>query len=244
VNNLKSKELRILFFSEKTVEKNLALEEAILDKINEGSSPNTLRLWINEKSAILSIHDRIEDTVNISFCLEKGIKINRRITGGGTVYHDEGNLNWSFFVRKEDVNNQDLIEMYRNFSSYLIAALSSLNFNLVFYEPNWIGIENRKISGMAGYIKRNAFLIHGTLLVESNLDYLRNVCKLHFKYPEVANLSNYRSVNLDSVVNTIINYIHEEFVSSFIEKKPEKEEEELMIKLENEKYKSLNWIFK
>ncbi|MFP3190642.1 MAG: lipoate--protein ligase family protein [Thermoproteota archaeon] len=244
MNDLKEETLRIIIDKEKIVEKNLALEEAILEILNEDKTQNTFRIWINEKSAIASIHEKIDETINIEFCFEKGIKINRRITGGGTVYHDEGNINWSFFFRRNQKLNFDPVTLYEYFSSFIIQAISTLGFEVRFNKPNWLGIYNRKISGMAGYLKRNALLIHGTLLVNANLVYLRKVCKLHYKYPEVINISDIKPISVQTVIEALTNTIQNNFKNSYVANDLEQNEKEMVAKLEENKYKKLDWIFK
>lgn len=244
MNIRKDSPLRIILTKEKVVEKNLALEEAILENLNKGGSQNTFRIWINEKSAIASIHEKIEESINLEFCFEKGIKINRRITGGGTVYHDEGNLNWSFFYRRDSALNTDPIKLYELFSSFILQSISKLGYEAKFNKPNWLGIYNKKISGMAGYLKKDALLIHGTLLVNANLSYLRKVCKMHYKYPEVINLSDIRPVTMEKVIEAILEIIKENFNNHYISNDLEEEEKELALFLEENKYKKLHWIFK
>jgi len=235
--------LRILINKNFSVTKNLAVEESILKLLDENKTVNTLRLWINPKSAIAGISNEIYETINVQYCLKNGIEINRRITGGGAIYNDEGNLNWSFFFKKDNLKFNSLIQYYKYFSNYIIKSLESLSIKVNFYEPNWLGINNFKISGMAGYIKRNCILIHGTLLIDSNLINLENVCKLHYKYPKVMNISEIKNVKVNDVILSIIDFLRKNFDVS-INYELNNEEETLSNTLENIKYKTISWIFK
>jgi len=241
-----SNELRILFeYKENDVFRNLALEEAILLSINEGRSPNTFRIWINDSSAIAPFHENIFELINVEYCLDKGINISRRITGGGAIYNDLGNINWSFFFSRKPFEKFSLKELYSYFSSFIIKALEKLGLSLKYYEPNWLGYEGKKISGMAGYIKNNSILIHGTLLVDANLQNLEKVCKLHYKYPPVMNISSLKKIDIENIIQEIIDEISEDFKGKYeikIENKLKEEEKKLLEELKN-KYTSLNWIF-
>lgn len=234
--------LRIIIHEKHSAAENLAIDEAILELLNVGKGPETFRLWINSEAAIAPFHESIFDLIDVKFCFDNKIELNRRITGGGAIYHDKGNLNWSFYLKREPYEKLSLTEIYKFFSQIILKVLNRIGIKAEFHEPNWIGIEGRKISGMAGYIKRNAMLIHGTLLVNANLFNLKRVCKLHFKYPEVMNLKEIRLISLDEVIDameeTIRKYSKELTKGDLID-----EEIELAKKLFQEKYTDLSWIF-
>ncbi|HLI46728.1 MAG TPA: lipoate--protein ligase family protein [Geobacterales bacterium] len=241
-----SSELRILYEkNEKDVFRNLALEEAILLSLNEGNSSNTFRLWLNDSSAIAPFHESIFDLIDVEFCLDEGINIARRITGGGAIYNDCGNLNWSFFFNRKPFEKYSLKDLYSYFSSFIIKSLTQVGIDLNFHEPNWLGYEGKKVSGMAGYLKNNAILIHGTLLISADLTKLERVCKQHYKYPPVLNLSSIKPLDTEKVANIILGSIEETFQSSFkihFDTSPNEREEQLLSGLK-EKYSSIAWVF-
>jgi Lipoate-protein ligase A len=226
---------------------NLALEEVLLNHVNSGREENILRLWINTKSAIVAFHEKVYEVIDVDYCLLNDIEINRRITGGGAVYHDEGNLNWSFFFKRCIFEKFNLIELYKYFSEIIISALRKINITAKFYEPNWIGIDGKKISGMAGYIKNNSLLIHGTLLINANLENLKKVCKLHWKYPPTVNISSYKSIEVKEMMEKIIEEVKEKFDPIKINKINNNLEGNLLkeaTELEKNKYRTISWIFK
>ncbi|MDT7892239.1 MAG: lipoate--protein ligase family protein [Thermoproteota archaeon] len=237
---------RIIYENEFDLNRNLALEEAILISLNGGNSTNTFRLWINEDSAIAPFHESIFKLIDVEYCLRGGIKLGRRITGGGAIYNDEGNLNWSFFVQRKPYEKFSLIELYRYFSSYIVKALSEIGIELEFREPNWLSIKGKKVSGMAGYIKSNSILIHGTLLVDANLDKLEKVCKEHYKYPPVMNISEIKSISINELIHHISNWMKKKLSEKSevtLADKPSEYELKLAEKLKEEKYEKISWIF-
>ena len=94
---------------------NLAIEEAIfLEKINREVSPSTIRFWRNRKAVILGYSQKTHSEINLRTCREMNVQVVRRFTGGGAVYQDFGNLNYSIVIRNdydnfEGLNNSFLI---------------------------------------------------------------------------------------------------------------------------------------
>jgi lipoate---protein ligase len=121
---------------------------------------------------------------------EMGVRVIERATGGGVVYHDEGNLNWSFFLR----NSGPLLsptKMFERASGYIIRALANLDVDAEFSPPNRIDVQGRKVSGMAARSTPRAHLVHGTLLLRSNLEKLNRLCISPPGCPPVANLDEW-----------------------------------------------------
>jgi lipoate-protein ligase A len=113
--------------------------------------------------------------VNLSYCEDMKIPIARRFTGGGAVYHDIGNLNFSICAdRGKKYIPQTLKEIYELFIGNVSAALQSLNIPSR-YDPvrSCIRIKDLKITGTAGWLKRGVAFLHGTLLINSDLSILR-----------------------------------------------------------------------
>ncbi len=97
---------------------------------------------------------------------ERNIRLARRLSGGGAVYHDEGNLNYAFFMPRE---------RYRDAAIYdaILRALSLLNIRAARMNRNSLAVDGLKISGNAFCFRRNAAMHHGTLLVSADLDHLK-----------------------------------------------------------------------
>lgn len=217
---------------------NLSIEEAILNQVHEGFSPNTLRLWINTPSLIIG-SSQTSTLPNLDFCFQQGIPVARRISGGGAVYHDEGNLNWSFTMQKED-NFQGILWVYEYFGNFIAEALKGFQARLV--KPNRIEVQSKKISGMAGHCKAGAFLIHGTLLVESNLRILNQICPLLVDAPPVTSLEEILGcrVKIETVVQLILDSLSRKAIR-ICPGKLNPREVDLAKNLYVEKYSLLTW---
>jgi len=117
----------------------------------------------------------VHKEVNLSYCQENDISIARRFTGGGAVYHDVGNLNFSLRLHQShDYVPRDLKELYQVFIGIITGSLNSLDIPVRF-DPvgSCIRIGEKKISGTAGWIKQGVSFIHGTLLVDADLNMLQ-----------------------------------------------------------------------
>jgi lipoate-protein ligase A len=176
--------------------RNLAVEEALARGAARGTVPGTLRFWSGENAVIIG---RFQDPlleVNLEACRRYGTLVARRFTGGGAVYHDAGNLNWTVAVPKEHplVRSSD-IDIHRVSTSLIqgvIEGVRILGAEAVFVPPGDLCIQGRKVSGTAGALKWGAVLFHGTLLVSSNLERIETV--LTPRSPKTLNPRAVRSV--------------------------------------------------
>jgi lipoate---protein ligase len=145
---------------------NLAIEELLLKNSNE----EYLILGINNPSVIIGKHQSAHREVNTKFVIEKDIPVIRRISGGGTVFHDEGNLNFTFIRQSEPGKQVD----FQKYTQPVIDFLLSLSVVAKFEGKNDLKVGGLKISGNAEHVHRNRVLHHGTLLFSTSLDMLRN----------------------------------------------------------------------
>jgi len=234
---------------------NLALEEAIFKMIDEGKSKNTLRLWRNFSAVVIGRFQCVSLEVNEEACKRYRIPIIRRITGGGAVYHDEGNLNYSIFLEKNNsIYSFKIQEMFKKSSLAIIECLNKLGLNASYSYPNSVEVLGKKISGAAGAVMHNSLLQHGSILLDSNLKILNEV--LSPKNPSIKSKKFVRSVK--KPVTTIskelgrkvsMNSFKKMLIESFkriygFRLEPSnltEEEEKLARKLYLEKYSSLEW---
>lgn len=142
---------------------NLAFEEYILTHRLQGSY---LLLWQNENTVVIGQNQNAEAEINRAFVEENHIRVIRRITGGGAVYHDRGNLNYSFIT---DAEAGACLAMDR-FTKPIAEALQKLGLNAEASGRNDILVDRKKVSGTAQRIWKNRILHHGTLLFDSNPD--------------------------------------------------------------------------
>ena len=140
---------------------NLAFEEFVLRNRTEG---DYLILWQNRNTIVIGQNQNAEGEINRAFVEENGIRVVRRTTGGGAVYHDLGNLNYSFIT---DVGDAERLTMER-FTAPVTQALRALGLQAEASGRNDILVEGRKVSGTAQRVLRSRILHHGTLLFDSN----------------------------------------------------------------------------
>ena len=152
---------------------NMALDEAMLLLREEHKIPNTLRLYVFDPSAVtLGYHQKVEDAVDEKYLVERGVKFTRRITGGGSVYHDKlGEVTYSVVAAIEDIS-QDIEKSYELICRGLVYAIEELGLEAEFRPVNDVLVSNKKVSGSAQARKRNALLQHGTLMYDTNLEEL------------------------------------------------------------------------
>jgi lipoate-protein ligase A len=180
---------------------NLAIEEHILRnlELQEGR----VFLYINQPSIIVGRNQNPYEEANLPFAEAQHLPILRRLSGGGTVYHDLGNLNFSFITlqRPEDFHN------FRKFTTPILSALQGLGIDAQLNQHNDIVVAGRKVSGNAQYIAGGRILTHGTLLFDSDLSNLALALKasagaiasksIKSVRSRVANLSEFLNEALD-----------------------------------------------
>ena len=179
---------------------NLAVEEAILEKVGAGESPNTFRFWRNLRPvAVVGKFQIPELEVNKEACKRYSAAVVRRFTGGGTVYNDIGNLNYSIAIRRDNPLVSGMIaEMAPRLCYGVVEGLRMLGLNAEFeHEGVYIHINGKKISGTAGIVKRTVVFIHGTLLVYSDTKKLKEILDVP-PYPSTSEPKRFvRSVRRD-----------------------------------------------
>lgn len=140
---------------------NLAFEEYILQNHMEG---DFLLLWQNENTIVVGQNQNTEAEINHAFVKAHGIHVVRRTTGGGAVYHDLGNLNYSFIT---DAGNTEELTMER-FTKPVVQALREMGLEAEASGRNDILVSGKKVSGTAQRLWKHRILHHGTLLFDSN----------------------------------------------------------------------------
>jgi lipoate-protein ligase A len=157
---------------------NLALEEAMTRQVGEGKSPPTLRLWRNRNAAIIGENQSAYAEVRLDACKELGVEVVRRFTGGGAVYHDLGNMNYSICTRRSPSSSLGLQQTIFNRGLDCAAAcLRTLDLESSRVPINTVVVRGRKISGAAGAIRWGAILYHGSILVRTDLEIMWKILR-------------------------------------------------------------------
>ena len=185
---------------------NLACEEWLM----KTADSDYFMIWQNSPSVIIGLSQNAFSEVNIPYAEEHGIKIARRITGGGAVYHDLQNINFSFVVSEDspEIN-------FTRFLEPVVAVLNSLGIRAVINGRNDIEVDGAKISGNAQCHKYGKILHHGTLLYKVDVDTMSNVLcvdeeKIKSKgiksvRSRVGQISNYTDVTIDEFFDRLCN---------------------------------------
>lgn len=143
---------------------NLALEEHVLR--NRMGDDDLLLFYVNAPAIIIGRNQNTVEEINSDVVAGRGIRVVRRVSGGGAVYHDLGNLNFSFMTR--DVHGR--FNRYDQFNGPVVEVLRELGVPAEIGGRNDILAGGRKISGNAQFATPDRMLSHGTLLLDSNLD--------------------------------------------------------------------------
>lgn len=253
---LDQRELRVLIYEiPDNPHKSLAFEEAMWRSLRSDLVPDTLRIWRHRNAVILGYFQLAEEEVNFERAKERGIDIARRFTGGGAVYHDLGCLVWSIAVKGPAGGGTKFL--YGDLLSGFTEALRILGVNAYIENVNDVVIDTpagrRKVSGTAATLSGSYYLLHGTLLVETDLDILSSVLKVsrakladkkisEVKY-RVANLNDAvgRRFHMSDIVDAIIKAYSKILGKRIVIDLPSKEELDLAQKLYEVKYSRPEW---
>lgn len=198
---------RIIQNGNHNVYNNLAIEHVIIQNSAEIANDPIIRIWKNSKSIIMGRGQDISKEVNQEFCAKHGIKIARRISGGGTVYQDLGNINLSFYLSpklKNQMKISDLSSISQMITTIIIQSLEVTGYSDLEIEGGSnILYKNKKISGSAGYLHKRWNLHHATILTGVDLSLLEGSVlarehdpadKRQSRYFETINLPNFSMV--------------------------------------------------
>jgi lipoate-protein ligase A len=225
---------------------NMAAEEYLLKNFNVDS----FMLWRNNNAIIVGKHQNTLSEINVDYVKEKQIKVVRRLSGGGAVFHDLGNLNFTFIQKGEEGKLVD----FKKYTNPIIDILKKLGVDAKFEGRNDITIDGKKFSGNAEHVYRDKILHHGTLLFTSNMKDVSDALKVNpLKFKDkavksvrsrVTNISDHLKEPLD--LDTFTNMIMEHIMEMYPEAKPydfSDEDKKNIQKLADDKYSTWDWNF-
>ena len=180
---------------------NIASEEYLLKNFQD----NIFMLYQDEPSIIVGKHQNVYAEVNIDFANNNKMKIVRRFSGGGTVFHDLGNLNLTFIETGTNLN-------FDKFTNQMLDLLSQLGINASSDKRRAINIDGLKISGSAQCVHKNRVMYHATLLFSSDLENLTNSIEGNPEKSDKHTVNQKLYVkSVKSPVTNIIEYLSEPF---------------------------------
>ena len=147
---------------------NMAFDEYALEQLPLDEP--LFYLWQNRAAVIIGINQNIHTEVDLDYAREHDIMVARRITGGGAVYHDLGNLNYTIVGRSTDMERD-----YPEYARYMLHALQSLGIRAELSGRNDILVDGRKVSGYAKRVYKDRLMVHGTLMYDVDIDRLTRV---------------------------------------------------------------------
>ncbi|MEH7463110.1 lipoate--protein ligase [Bacillus thuringiensis] len=215
---------------------NLAIEEYCVKNLNINET--YLLFYINEPSIIIGKNQNTVEEINADYVREKGIHVVRRLSGGGAVYHDLGNLNFSFITKDDG----DSFHNFKKFTEPVTVALGKLGINAELSGRNDILAEGRKISGNAQFATKGRMFSHGTLLFDSEIDHVVSALNVKLDKIQSKGIKSIRSrvANIAEFLNEKITI--EEFKQLLLENIFEGESEIPTYELTEEDWKEIHKI--
>jgi len=225
---------------------NLAAEEYLLKTAKD----DTLLVWRNEACVVVGKHQNTLREIDPDFVERYKLPVIRRISGGGTVYHDPGNINFSFIFTKRKENLID----FKEFTRPIIAFLEHCGLKASFEGKNNILVNDVKVSGNAAHLHKNKVLYHGTLLFSSDLEVLNKsisgkdhsyqdmavksvrakVGNIYDLLPEKMSVMEFMAQFYDFILNKLTDSYPDDL---------QEHEKEAIRKLSGEKYRQYEWNY-
>jgi lipoyltransferase/lipoate-protein ligase len=253
---------RLLPFETNTAAMNMAIDEAILTARTADKVPNTLRFYRWQPSAAsIGKNQNPENELYLDNCKKLGVDVVRRISGGGTVYHDyEGEVTYSVVAKASDLGTADITTVYFKIYEAITDALRLLGVPADFSGgdakncPN-LTVNGKKISGSSQTITRGVVLQHGTLLLKADVPKMFTLLKLgSLSCAQATDIAQRKITSVENELRhpispeTAVNALTQGFRAMLkIQLEPVQllpYEVELAKKLCNEKYATADWNLK
>ncbi|MFT0802430.1 lipoate--protein ligase [Bacillus swezeyi] len=227
---------------------NLAIEEYCLKHLDPEQT--YLLFYINQPSIIIGKNQNTIEEINTKYVDENGIIVVRRLSGGGAVYHDLGNLNFSF-ITKDDGNS---FHNFKKFTEPVVEALKRLGVDAELSGRNDLMANGRKISGNAQFSTRGRMFSHGTLLFDSEIEHVVSALKVKKDKIEskgiksirsrVANISEFldQKMTTEEFRNLLLRYIFDT-EDEIPEYKLTDEDWKIIHQISKERYQNWDWNY-
>lgn len=230
---------------------NLAAEEYLLTSFEEP----IFRLWRNEPCIVIGKYQNALAEINYEYVHKNNIKVVRRLSGGGAVFHDLGNLNFTFIDHKKE--GEDTGEMFRRFTRPIIEALQNIGIDARLEGRNDLTIEGRKFSGNAICVHNKRVLQHGTLLFSSSMSNLSEALNnrpekfigksVKSNVSRVTNIAEHlpseNKMNIEQFITYLERFIKEKYSGKIESRTYSKKDIEAIEHLRRSKYETEKWIY-
>jgi len=235
----------------------LATDEVLANRAGAGTSLPTLRLYTYQPCALVGRFQSIENELNLSYCADNKIPINRRPTGGGAIIMGEDQLGVALAISgKADETYAHVRERMTQFSQGIISGLATLGIHVEFRRKNDLEVNGKKIAGLGLHkTDTGGLLFHASLLVGLDVPYMLNVLKIPFEKitdkeisavserTTTVHLESNTSLTIDEVRNIIFNGYRDAFRLNIRKGDFTKSELNEVHQLEKNKYMDNDWIF-
>ncbi|NLU24750.1 MAG: lipoate--protein ligase [Clostridiales bacterium] len=224
---------------------NLAVEQYIFDAMDK--KENYFFLWQNDHTIVVGKNQNAVEEINNDFVRRQGITVVRRLSGGGAVYHDLGNLNFTFVATAGDMEHIN----FQMFCQPVLETLRSFGVEAMISGRNDITVDGKKFSGNSQYIRDHRVMHHGTILFNSDLAMVGNALRVDQAKMEskgvksvvsrVTNLSNYlpADVTLQDFKNRLLSCLGQELTPMELTQV----DREQIAAIKKERYDSWEWNY-
>jgi len=144
----------------------IAFDQAMIDAHRSGAIPDSIRFLRFPPTALIGRHQALSNEVRLDYCRAQGIGIARRITGGGAIYFDEGQLGWELVFHRSTLGLAALADLARVICEAAAAGLSRFGIDARYRPRNDIEVSGRKLSGTGGFFDGDTLFYQGTVLID------------------------------------------------------------------------------
>jgi lipoate-protein ligase A len=157
---------------------NIALGQALIERHVDGKLPDTLRFLRFPPTVLIGRHQALKQEVDIDYCREHDIALVRRITGGGAIYLDPGQLGWELVINRSTLGGANLTELARQICEAAAGGLRKLGINASYRPRNDIEVDGRKLGGTGGFFDQGTLFYQGTVLVDMDSDVMVSALRI------------------------------------------------------------------
>ena len=173
-----SSEFRIIDTGVREGRSNIAFDAALIELRQAGEVPDTIRFMSFPPTALIGRHQDLSREIDLQYCAAHDVGTVRRMTGGGAIYLDEGQLGWELVFHRSALGVAALPELTKKICDAAADGLSKLGVDARFRPRNDIEVDGRKISGTGGFFDGEVLIFQGTVLVDLDPEHMVNALKV------------------------------------------------------------------